>query len=298
MTHQREAYDGVTALWWNVADSLSEAGKAGRIFNRIARFNPTVAVFTEACPSDAEDMSVMERAERGFQKLGYQTLRTSNADRDDELYGINRTDTHDILAITKRGDLEVVGLGPRNGIFMTTEDPVTKRVLSGVVYHGDDRTIVTRRASAETAVSMLTDSARVSDPWLTFVMGGINSDYAQAAQVRTMSRVLDPIAKRLPYEEPKRHANPFSPARWGNITRRIRDMTSDDVLSVFTDAGFEVPDRRRATFPSRLPVLALEHVVTGPGLSIEDHKVHRSLLTDHRPSTARLVVRATGQNVA
>ncbi|MFN2490165.1 MAG: endonuclease/exonuclease/phosphatase family protein [Actinomycetota bacterium] len=57
-------------------------------------------------------------------------------------------------------------------------------------------------------------------------------------------------------------------------------------LRRFHAAGLRSDPRRRATFPSTAPVLKIDHVLIGPGLSIERTWTVRGMASDHIPLVA------------
>lgn len=76
----------------------------------------------------------------------------------------------------------------------------------------------------------------------------------------------------------------FNASQWSAAYRRLRRELVDVQWS---------SDERRATWPSRLPFLRLDHIFVGPGVDVQgfavlDHALARSA-SDHLPLTADLV---------
>ena len=69
----------------------------------------------------------------------------------------------------------------------------------------------------------------------------------------------------------------------GDLNQGRRDL--DRLL----DAGF-VPDARRPTIPSFLPMRQVDYVLAGPGARIERSRTIRTLASDHLPLVAKVAV--------
>ncbi|WP_018238340.1 endonuclease/exonuclease/phosphatase family protein [Ensifer sp. BR816] len=68
------------------------------------------------------------------------------------------------------------------------------------------------------------------------------------------------------------------------------------------DAQLQLKGKPRPTFPSRLPLLRLDHVFVGDGISVKDCLVHNSALaraaSDHLPVLAELEIEPPAQRLA
>jgi endonuclease/exonuclease/phosphatase family metal-dependent hydrolase len=68
----------------------------------------------------------------------------------------------------------------------------------------------------------------------------------------------------------------------GDLNERRR------ALGLLAGIGFAGDRRRRATFPSRLPLRQIDHVLAGPGLRVERSWTVKSLCSDHLPLVAEI----------
>lgn len=80
----------------------------------------------------------------------------------------------------------------------------------------------------------------------------------------------------------------------GDLNAIARSAAYKLVARQLKDAQFEVNAKPRPTFPSRLPLLRLDHVFIGEGIKVERCEVHSSALarvaSDHLPIVADLVL--------
>lgn len=286
----------VSALAWNVNDKLGDPDMAAKMLDEVERLDPDIAFFSEACDSDiADQFSTIHAVEQRLGDAGYEFLRTPNNDRDD------RTDRHDILAVSRVGELAVVGLGGRVGVYMSAADQETHENIAVVAYHGDDRSGESRRHMAGKAIELLREA---DENGLWAVMGDLNSMKPDARRTRIMKAGLSPILNkpvltRFPYEEPRRGASLLSMKRWGNFLRRLDQMTDDGVFEMYAEAGLSPSGSTAATFQGTLPGLKnpsplfqLDHVLAGPRVEMSEYTVHPTELSDHLPVTATLSVRS------
>jgi len=82
-------------------------------------------------------------------------------------------------------------------------------------------------------------------------------------------------------------------ARLRSISRRLVEMAHGECLGVLTEnENFRDADRlHRPTFPARLPVLQLDHLVVSRQVSVEQSKVSEySPVSDHRAILARMII--------
>ncbi len=87
----------------------------------------------------------------------------------------------------------------------------------------------------------------------------------------------------------------------GDLNAIARSAAYKLLATHLKDVQLQSKAKPRPTFPSRLPLLRLDHVFVGDGISVSDCKVHSSALarvaSDHLPILVELEIEPTLQNV-
>ena len=261
----------ITAAAWNIQEGLAIPHRSQSLVEGIKQLDSDVVMLTDAYwpgnPLHELDFSLVEEAQDAFTNEGYTVQKIWYEDASDPypdrlMLGLGRIGL----------EMTSVNLDGRNAMKLMLHDPASS-MQSGLQIFGvhlDDRSEARRVAQAYSI------AAEISDASPTVVIGDFNSLDNITLSAQLIKTTLGKLQNA--HHESRRISD-----RIHAVASKLGDMAAGTTLDVLREAGLhDASAKHTATFPSRLPVLALDRcMVTSDVQASLQRQPHRPG-SDHR----------------
>lgn len=261
----------ITLMAWNVQDGLSDPARADEIAEKVAEFDPDLAIFSEGA---IEGHEVTQSARRLLEKHVGRVYQADYADADD------RPDRHRLVAVAKPllGEPAVVSNFGRNGFYFTpAELPI--RIAGLHAYDRDHRDIRlsddVRRQQIQHVLSRL--ALGLDDQ--AIVLGDLEAMHPTDFRARTI-RTVAPLLSELPAPQPNEARSVLE--RIGSVSHRLAQMAMGSPLAELAAARFHPADRHHRPTSAIGPVRVQKDHVLAKRSELSHYQLHEHAdVSDH-----------------